>query len=176
MKRKLIDYTDILDIKEDKDNNIGLITLRDLYFLDVANKGNTVIKNRGTELVQYKSLQDIINDSTIELDNIYTFNELNQIVFVVPVEQIQTFCSARDYVTGLELVYPMKEVKYTTGDDNATYDLKVTLSSNGEILHVGDNMSFSEICNVIKILDNKINLNSFGYDIYEIKRSLDIKK
>lgn len=176
MKRQLIDYTDILDIKTDIDNNIGLITLRDLYFLDTTNKKDTIIKARGVELTQYDSLQDIIGDSTIELENIYFFNELNQIVFVVPVEKVQTFCDAKNYVTGLELIYPMKEVKYTTGEDNATYDLKVTLSSNGEIIHVGNNMSFSEVGNIIKILDNKINLNSFGYDTYEIKRSLDTKK
>ena len=76
----------------------------------------------------------------------------------------------------MELIYPLKELQYTTGQDNATYDLKVTLSSNGEILHLGNNMSFNEIGNVIKILDNKLNLNSFGYDIFEIRRSLDIKR
>ncbi len=179
MKRKLIDYTDILEIKEDKDNNVGLIILKDLCFLDLTKKKDTVIKSRGTELTQYATLDEVIEamaDPESIITDVYTFNELNQIVFVVPIKKIKTFCDASAYVTGLELVYPMKEVQYTTGDGNATFDLKVTRSSNGAILHLGNNMSFSEIGNVIKVLDNKINLNLFGYDIYEIRRSLDSKK
>lgn len=179
MKRKLIDYTDILEISKDEENSIGLITLKDLCFLDSTNKNKTIIKCRGTEFTQYESIDSMIAaktaaDSTVT--DCYAFNELNQIVFAVSLQTIDTFCSAGAYVTGLELTYPLKDLQYTTGDENATYDLKVTLSSNGEILHLGDNMSFNEIGNVIKILDNKLNLNSFGYDIFEITRSLDVKK
>lgn len=179
MRRRLIDYTDILKVEKDEENSIGLITLRDLCFLDSTRKKETIIKCRGEEFTQYSTLEELkeaMTDTESVITNCYTFNEFNQIVFVVPIQQTETFCHAKAYVTGLELIYPLRDLQYTTGDDNATYDLKVTLSSSGEILHVGDNMSFNEIGNVIKILDKKLSLNSFGYDIFEIRRSLDIKK
>lgn len=179
MKRKLIDYTDILKIEKDTENNIGLIILRDLCFLDNVKKQDTIIKCRGTEFTQYETLDEMkeaMAGKESVITDCYAFNELNQIVFAVSIDKVETFCHAGAYVTGLELIYPLKELQYTTGQDNATYDLKVTLSSNGEILHLGNNMSFNEIGNVIKILDNKLNLNSFGYDIFEIRRSLDIKR
>lgn len=174
MRRLLIDYTDILEISTDNSHNVGLITLKDLCFFDVTEKTKTIIKNRGKEFKQYATVSEMLDGG--ETADVYAFNELNEIVFAVTEENIKTLCDAGAYVTGLELLYPMRELIYTTGNENATYDLKVTLSSNGELIHLGNNMSFNEIGNVIKILDNKINLNSFGFDVFEITRSLDIKK
>ena len=59
MKRKLIDYTDILKIEKDTENNIGLIILRDLCFLDNVKKQDTIIKCRGTEFTQYETLDEM---------------------------------------------------------------------------------------------------------------------
>lgn len=174
MRRLLIDYTDIIDIKVDKTHNQGLITLRDFGYLDISKKKDVVIRNRGKEFEQCDSVQNMIDENKIE--NVYAFNESNQLVFAVKEDIVKTLCDAGAYITGLELLYPMKEVVYTTGEDNATYDLVVKLSSTGEVLHVADNMSFAEIGNVMKILDNKLSLNSFGFDIFEIQRSLDAKK
>ena len=174
MRRVLIDYTDILEITTDDAQTVGLITLKDFGYFNVIEKEKTIIKSRGVEFTQYATVQEMLD--SWETENVYAFNSLNQIVFAVKLENIATFCNAKAYVTGLELIYPMRDVVYTTGEDNATYDLKVTLSTTGEILHLGDNMSFSEVGNVIKILNNKLNINSFGFDIFEITRSMDVKK
>lgn len=174
MRRLLIDYTDILETTVDKSHNVGLITLKDLSYFNVIEKEKTTIKSRGKKFIQHSTVEEMLDSG--ETEDTYAFNNLNQIVFAVTVDNIKTFCDAKAYVTGLELIYPMRDVVYTTADDNATFDLKVKLSSTGEILHFGDNMSFSDIGNVMKILNNKLNLNSFGFDIFEINRSLDIKK
>ena len=174
MRRLLIDYTDILELDKDVSHGVGLIILKEMNYLDIAQKDKVIIKSRGTELKQHLTVKSMLDSG--ETKDTYAFNESNQVVFAVPLDTIKTFCSAGAYVTGLEMLYPMKEITYQTSEDNATYDLTAKLSSSGEILHMGDNMSFSEIGNVIKILDNKINLNTFGFDIFEIQRSLEIKK
>ena len=174
MGRILLDFTDIIDFKKDEENNVGLITLRRFEFFDIQQKADTIIKSRGTKFTYYETVQAMIEAQAIE--NAFSYNDLYQIVFAVPTDDVRTFCDAANYVIGLELFYETKDLQYVTKQDNATYDLIVRTARNGEIVYDGKNMSISEIANVMKVLDNKSSLGITGYNIYKIVRSMEVKE
>lgn len=174
MGRILADFTDIVNYSLDEANQVGLIVLRKFEFFDVTEKNNTVVKNRGEKFTQYDTVQDMIDSKITE--NVFSYNDLNQIVFAVPTDFVRTFCDAANYVIGLEIFYKTKHLQYITKDDNATYDLIVRTGKNGEIVYDGKNMSISEIANVMKVLDNKSSLGITGYNIYRIIRSMEVKE
>ena len=174
MARILVDFTDVIDYKTDEENQVGLITLRRFDFFDILQKDKTIIKNRGQEFKQYDTIQEMLDSK--ETEDVFAYNEFYQIVFVVPIDSVRTFCDAANYVIGLEILYITKPLQYITKDDNATYDLEVRTENNGEIVFDGKNMSISAIANVMKVLDNKSGIGITGYNIYRIIRSMEVKE
>lgn len=174
MARILVDFTDVIDYKTDEENQVGLITLRRFDFFDILQKDKTIIKNRGQEFKQYDTIQEMLDSK--ETEDVFAYNEFYQIVFVVPIDSVRTFCDVANYVIGLEILYITKPLQYITKDDNATYDLEVRTENNGEIVFDGKNMSISAIANVMKVLDNKSSIGITGYNIYRIIRSMEVKE
>lgn len=174
MERRLLDFIDIVDFTTDEENQVGLITLRRFDFLDIQKIDKTIIKSRGEKFTKYDSIQEMIDSK--ETENVFAYNDLYQVVFAVSLDTVRTFCDASSYVIGLEAYYETKHLQYVTKESNATYDLIVRTSRNGELVYDGKNMAISEIANVMKILDNKSSLGITGYNIYKIVRSMEVKE
>lgn len=174
MERRLLDYTDIINIAVDETSKIGLITIRELRFLDSTKIKDIKIRARGVEFTQYATVPEMITAAVTE--NVYSFDDLGHIVFAVSEETVATMCAASDYIMGLEIKYPIVKVQYVTNNENIVYDVKAKLSNSGNVIYLGKHLSLNEVGNLMKSLDNKIDVEYFGNNIYEISRSLEVIK
>ena len=173
MERLLVDFTDVIDFNLDDSQEYGLITLRAFPFFDITQKNKTIIKSRGERFTQFDTIQTMIESAQTE--NVFAYDSLGQIVFLVTKDQVRTLCDATAYIIGLEVFYETKDLQYITSEENATYNLIVRTSKTQDIVYAGKHMSFSDIANIMKVLDDKSDIRITGYNIYKITRSMDSK-